>query len=33
MAEKKGNFGCGCIGKKPDRPKSASTKKKPKKSK
>jgi hypothetical protein len=33
MADKKSNCGCGCIGQKPDRPKSTSDKKKTKKSK
>ena len=33
MADKKDNCGCGCIGKKPDRLKPTSDKKKPKKSK
>ena len=33
MADKKGNCGCGCIGKKQDSSKDTSDKKKPKKSK
>ncbi len=33
MADKKGNCDCGCTGQKPDRPKTISDKKKPKKSK